>query len=94
MSETLIYLDPGSTLGLQTQIRQKLVEGIMKGAYPGGSRLPSSRKLAEQLGVARNTVILAYEQLIDEGYIESRQRSGIFVSEKIRDNHVGVHHVA
>lgn len=91
MNEALIYLDPESSLSLQTQIRQRLVDAILKGAFPRGSRLPSSRKLAEQLGVSRNTVILAYEQLIEEDYLESRQRSGIFVNEHIRMNRVGSH---
>ena len=77
MDSTLIFLDPDSQLGLQAQIRQKLVEAINSGIFPLGRRLPSSRKLAEQLGVARNTVVLAYEQLIDEGYLISRERSGI-----------------
>jgi len=85
----LIYLDPGSKLNLQGQIRQKLVEGILNGNFPVGSKLPSSRKLAEQLGVARNTVVLAYEQLIEENYLESRQRSGIFVTQSVLDGHVG-----
>jgi GntR family transcriptional regulator/MocR family aminotransferase len=53
LSEALIYLDPDSRLGLQSQIRQKLVDGILSGMFPTGGRLPSSRKLAEQLGVAR-----------------------------------------
>jgi GntR family transcriptional regulator/MocR family aminotransferase len=85
----LIYLDPDSNLNLQGQIRQKLVEAILNGSFPAGSKLPSSRKLAEQLGVARNTVVLAYEQLIEEGYLESRQRSGIFVTEHILEGRVG-----
>ncbi len=90
MTESLLYLDPKSPLNLQTQIRQQLVNAILKGAFPKGSRLPSSRKLSEQLGVARNTVVLAYEQLIEEGYLESRQRSGIYVNEHIRENRVGL----
>jgi len=85
----LIYLDPDSKVNLQGQIRQKLVEGILNGNFPAGCKLPSSRKLAEQLGVARNTVVLAYEQLIEENYLESRQRSGIFVTQKVLDGHVG-----
>jgi GntR family transcriptional regulator/MocR family aminotransferase len=85
----LIYLDPNSKLNLQGQIRQKLVEGMLNGAFPAGTKLPSSRKLAKQLGVARNTVVLAYEQLIEEGYLESRQRSGIFVSRHILEGRVG-----
>jgi GntR family transcriptional regulator/MocR family aminotransferase len=86
---TLIYLDPDSKLNLQSQIRQKLVETILNGSFPAGAKLPSSRKLAEQLSVARNTVVLAYEQLIEEDYLESRQRSGIFVCEHILEGRVG-----
>jgi GntR family transcriptional regulator/MocR family aminotransferase len=91
VSEALIYLDPESRLSLQHQIRQKLVEGIMAGTFPAGSRLPASRKLAEQLGVARNTVVLAYEQLIDEGLLESRERSGIYVSSGVFEGRIGFH---
>ena len=89
MPETLIYLDPSSPLNLQKQIRQKLVEGILSGALPPGHKLPSSRKLSQQLKVARNTVVVAYQQLVAEGYLVSRARSGIFVNEKMLDTRVG-----
>ncbi len=89
MPDTIIYLDPESPLNLQNQIRQKLVEGILSGALPPGHKLPSSRKLALQLDVARNTVVLAYQQLIAEGYIVSRARSGIFVNEAMLETRVG-----
>lgn len=88
METTLIFLSPDSELGLQAQIRQKLIEAIGAGIFPAGRRLPSSRKLAEQLDVARNTVVLVYEQLIEEGYLVSRERSGIYVNEKISDGRV------
>jgi len=91
MPQALIYLDPDSQLNLQSQIRQKLVDGILLGTFPPGSRLPSSRKLAEQLSVARNTVVLAYDQLVDEGFLESRQRSGIYVCKTVLDGRVGFH---
>ena len=89
VSEALFYLDPASNLSLQHQIRQKLVEAIMARTFPAGARLPSSRKLADQLGVARNTVVLAYEQLIAEGLLESRERSGIFVAADVLTDRVG-----
>ena len=89
MSEALFYLDPESSLSLQGQIRQKLVDGILSKSFPPGTRLPSSRKLAEQLGVARNTVVLAYEQLIEEGLLESRERSGVFVCPGVFEGRVG-----
>ena len=89
MQDSLIYLDADSALNLQNQIRQKLVDGILGGAFPPGTRLPSSRKLAGQLNVARNTVVLAYQQLIAEGYLVSQQRSGIFVNKEMLDTRVG-----
>ena len=88
MHEAIIYLDPGSAMSLQNQIRQKLVDGILNGAFPPGMKLPSSRKLAQQLKVARNTVVAAYQQLIADGYLVSRQRSGIFVNEEILESRV------
>jgi len=89
MTGAIIYLDPDSELNLQSQIRQKLVEAILAGSFPEGRRLPSSRKLADQLEVARNTVVLAYQQLIDEGYLISRERSGLYVNEKMMQGRVG-----
>jgi GntR family transcriptional regulator/MocR family aminotransferase len=75
-------------MNLQNQIRQKLVNGIINGAFPPGMKLPSSRKLSQQLNVARNTVTAAYQQLIADGYLVSRQRSGIFVDEKMLEARV------
>ena len=88
MTSAIIYLDPDSSLNLQAQIRKKLVEAILKDTFPVGRRLPSSRKLAQQLGVARNTVVLAYQQLIDEGYLVARQRSGLYVNKQILERRV------
>jgi len=78
-----VHLDEDSPLTLQGQIRQKIVGAIASGALPRGSRLPSSRALADQLGVARNTVVLAYQQLVAEGILAGRERSGIFVDEAL-----------
>jgi GntR family transcriptional regulator/MocR family aminotransferase len=49
-------------------------------SFPPGARLPSSRELARDLGVSRNTVVAAYEQLLAEGAIESRVASGFFAA--------------
>ena len=78
MSRPLLFLDTDSDLSLQDQVRRKLVEAACAGAFPPGKRLPSSRALAAQLGVARNTVTLAYQKLLDEGLFVSRERSGIY----------------
>ncbi len=88
MSSRLIHIDASSEDSLQSQIRHKLVEGILVGSFASGTKLPSSRKLATQLKVSRNTVVLVYQNLIDEGYIESRERSGIYVSDNISQGKV------
>lgn len=67
------------TLGEQTY--DFIKERILGNAYPPGSRLPSIRETAETLCVSRNTVERAYQQLLAEGYICSRQKSGYFVEE-------------
>jgi len=69
-----------SGVALQAQIRQLLVAAIENGHLPVGRRLPSSRQLAGILGIARNTATSAYEQLVQEGYLTSQERSGVFVA--------------
>ena len=88
MQDAIIYVDPNKPINLQSQIRQKLVDGIINGAFPPGMKLPSSRKLSSQLKVARNTVVAAYHQLIADGYLISRHRSGVFVNEKMLQSRV------
>lgn len=72
---------PGLTL--QRQIRERLIDAILSGVFPVEKRLPSSRKLAKQLGVARNTAVLAYHQLVSEGYLVARERSGLYINRDI-----------
>ena len=69
--------DTGWTL--QARLREMIVAAVGEGWLTYESPLPSSRELAENLGVARNTVLLAYQQLVDAGFLESRERSGYFV---------------
>ena len=64
----------------QTALFHAIREKIVQDLWSKGSKLPSTRKLAVELSVSRNTVIYAYEQLVTEGYIESRQGSGFYVS--------------
>ncbi|NYT81925.1 PLP-dependent aminotransferase family protein [Alcaligenaceae bacterium] len=77
-----------SGLSLQGRIRQMLVSAILSGHLPPGAPVPSSRLLADSLGVARNTVVFAYQQLVSEGYLVSRERSGHFVCDDVRKSHV------
>src|SRR5271170_6906045 len=71
---------PNSDLSLQAQIRQAMVAAIRIGQLSANAPAPSSRLLLTQLNVARNTVVLAYQQLLDEGYLIARSRSGYFVA--------------
>jgi GntR family transcriptional regulator/MocR family aminotransferase len=61
---------------LHRQVYRELVRLIRSGCLRPAVRLPSSRVLAEELGVARNTVLLALEQLTIEGYVETRPARG------------------
>jgi len=83
MREQLFHLSPEPGTTLQGQIREMLVAAILDGHIPAGDPLPSGRKLAGQLGISRNTVVLAYQYLVDEGYLISRERSGYYVNEGI-----------
>lgn len=64
----------------QTALFHAIREKIVQDLWSKGSKLPSTRKLAVELSVSRNTVIYAYEQLVTEGYIESKKGSGFYVS--------------
>ncbi|WP_234642205.1 PLP-dependent aminotransferase family protein [Delftia tsuruhatensis] len=65
--------------GRQQQLIQRLKQAILTGRLPAGDRLPSSRSLAQELEVSRNTVLIAYEQLAAEGYV-SADRQGTRVA--------------
>src|SRR5271156_2402138 len=62
------------------QIYTGLRRSILSGAFSGGHRLPSTRDLAEQLGISRTVVLLAYDQLLSEGFAVGRGGSGTYVS--------------
>src|SRR5215831_2879763 len=62
------------------QIYERLRDGIVTGEFSPGVRLPSTRALATDLGVSRRTVLLAYEQLLAEGYVVGRVGSGTRVA--------------
>jgi GntR family transcriptional regulator/MocR family aminotransferase len=55
-------------------------QAILSGAFPGGGKLPSTREAAEQLGVSRTVVLLAYDQLLAEGFATGRRGSGTYVA--------------
>ncbi len=81
LTEDTFFLDPNFKGSLQTQIRQIVAGSILAGRIRHGDRLPSSRRLADHLGISRITVTLAYQDLVADGYLESRDRSGYFVAD-------------
>jgi len=88
MWHRLFRLDAGAGQSLQAQLRQALVKAILDGRVPVEVALPSSRELARELGVARNTVVLAYQHLVDERYLVARERRGYFVNPDMLDGRV------
>lgn len=88
MRDQLFHLPTRTGTTLQTQVREMMVRAILDGHIPPGAAVPSCRQLAQQLGVARNTVVLAYQRLVDEGYLVARERSGYYVDEDILSGRV------
>ena len=80
----LFELPAPSALPLQGRLRQSIVQSILDGRLTVGAPLPSSRELALLLGLSRNTVTSAYLQLVDEGFLLARPRSGMFVAPNAR----------
>ncbi len=83
MWSSLIKLSDDRKMTYQRQLIESIVSAILDSRISVQHALPSSRELAKQLGIARNTVVHAYQQLIDDGYLVSRERSGYFVNEDI-----------
>ena len=80
----LFVLPEQPALPLQARLRLAIVQAILEGRLGSGAPLPSSRELALLLGMSRNTVTSAYLQLVDEGFLEARARSGVFVAPNAR----------
>lgn len=77
----IFVLPAGEGANLQQKIQQVVSEAIASGRCVAGEKMPSSRRLAAHLGVARITVTLAYHELVSNEYLSSRDRSGYFVAE-------------
>jgi GntR family transcriptional regulator / MocR family aminotransferase len=81
-----IALDSGCGQSLQNQIFESIREQILTGHLKSGLLMPSTRLLNEQLGVSRNTIILAYDRLIAEGYLYSQKTVGTFVNPNLPED--------
>ncbi|GGJ42528.1 GntR family transcriptional regulator [Neoroseomonas lacus] len=73
-------VDPSAPISLQNQLVGQISTSITTGRLKPGTRLPGTRALSEQLGVSRNTVLLAYAGLAAEGFVETREGAGTYVS--------------
>jgi DNA-binding transcriptional regulator YhcF (GntR family) len=72
--------DPQASKPLFDQLRGQIIDGIRAGRLPPGTRLPTVRELAAELGMAVNTVARAYRELESAGILETRGRFGTFVA--------------
>ena len=76
----LVSLDPAQPTPLYRQLYAALRRSILEGGLGPGTRLPSTRVIAFELGISRNTVVLAFDQLMAEGYLTGAPRSGTRVA--------------
>jgi len=82
LRDWLVHIRRSEHASLQTQIREALVSAILDGQLAREEPIPSTRKMAKSLSVSRNTVVLAYQGMLDDGYLVARERSGYYVAEK------------
>jgi len=82
--ELLVSLDHGGETSLHEQLERSLRGDIRSGRLPGGTRMPSTRGLAAELGVSRGVVTEAYGQLAAEGYLSTRQGAPVRVATAVR----------
>jgi len=92
LRDFLISLDRDANKSLQAQLREVLVTAILAGHLRPGDKLPSTRYLSRQLGISRNTSVLVYQGLTDDGYLRTSERSGYFVNETVLE--MGVYNAA
>ncbi|MCF8448430.1 MAG: PLP-dependent aminotransferase family protein [Taibaiella sp.] len=81
--ETHITIDKSVALPVYRQIANSIITVIKGGLLKPGSKIPSSRQMAERLGLHRKTIVAAYEELITQGWIETIPRKSITVSTKL-----------
>ena len=79
------HIQKSDTAPAYLQLYKQVREDIIKGIYPYGSKLPSKRLIATETGISTVTVEHSYGLLCEEGYTESRERSGYFVTFRTED---------
>lgn len=83
-----LVIDRSAPDSLVDQLVRQLQGAIEAGRLTMGTRLPSTRALARVLGVSRNTVFAAYEELVSYGLVRGRSRAGMFVAVAFHGNDV------
>lgn len=83
---SFVDLDGSSAIPLFQQLNTQIRQAVLAGRLPSGIRLPSSRTLAIELEISRTTVVTAFEQLMAEGYLESRVGAGTYVTRDLARN--------
>lgn len=86
LPNALIALDRSSHISLHRQLYDQVRDAILSGRLAPGIRLPPTRELANELGIARNTVLNAFDQLHAESYVERRVGDGTYVSRQLPDD--------
>src|SRR5690606_18925809 len=79
--DQLIHLELDGGGPVYGQLVRALKSAVLEGRLAPGSRLPATRALAAELGLSRNSVLIAYDQLCAEGFVEGRVGSGTYVAE-------------
>jgi GntR family transcriptional regulator / MocR family aminotransferase len=85
-----LHIDESAGPTLQVQIYDQILRSIFTGSLLPGAALPSSRELAREMKLSRNTVVLAYEKLAEEGYLTMRSGAGTFVAKPLPEACGGV----
>ena len=81
----LLAVDPAVSVPLYRQLYDRVRDAILAGRLHPGQQMPSTRLLASDLGLSRNTVVGAFEQLVAEGYLQGAPGSGTYVARELPD---------
>jgi GntR family transcriptional regulator / MocR family aminotransferase len=80
MPFSVISINPAAPAPLYQQLYDEFRAAILAGRLKAGNKLPPTRELANELGISRNTVVAAYDQLLSEGYVEGHVGAGTWVT--------------
>ncbi len=89
-----VRIDPESAVPPFEQLRTHIVEAVRSGSLAVGTRLPPVRRLADELGLAANTVARSYRELEQDHVIETRGRAGSFVAAQGDESERALHAAA